>query len=209
MGKFSIFISSSAYLFYYFLYFFIYRIPGNDKDIRALKEKFLKCKGVPCLESIDVHTICCCLKDFLRNLEDPLIPNKQRENFLEAVNDHDKEKLKELVLSLPEANRHTLAYVILHLKRVAANIDSKMPVHNLATVFGPTLVGYSEAEPINPVIEAQTAISVVTELLDLQPYFWSRILSEPKTPNLTDLKKPRKLLNCKNTRFFASPSNRI
>lgn len=148
------------------------------------------------------------MKDFLRNLDDPLIPQLERNNFTIIAADKDAESLKKSILLLPEANRHTLAYLILHLQRLASNGHNKMPIYNLATVFGPTIVGYSVDEPLNPIYEAQSAIAVMTELLGLSSDFLNSLLvekssecdSEPQTP-----KKPRKLLNCKNKRFFASP----
>lgn len=197
------------------LYF--HRVPGNEREIRALKEKFLRCKGVPSLEEVDIHTICCCLKDFLRNLDDPLIPQEERENFAMEVADKNIEKLKTLVLSLPQANRHTLAYLILHLQRVAATIDSKMPIYNLATVFGPTIVGFSDVEPMNPFVEAQVSISIVTELLELSSDFWNSLLLDNETlkndkiskaPNFKDSPSTKKLANPKHKRFFTSPTRR-
>ncbi|XP_065221234.1 rac GTPase-activating protein 1-like isoform X2 [Planococcus citri] len=197
----------------------LYRVPGNDREIRALKEKFLRCKGVPSLEDVDIHTICCCLKDFLRNLDDPLIPHEERENFALEVADRNSEKLKTLVQSLPQANRHTLAYLILHLQRVASTIASKMPIYNLATVFGPTIVGFSDIEPMNPFVEAQVSISIVTELLELPSEFWNSLLEEDAATLKSDRKNSKncpfkespslkKLPNSKNKRFFNSPTTR-
>lgn len=51
----------------------IYRQCGSSKDIKELKEKFLRGKSVPALEDIDVHVICGCIKDFLLNLREPLV----------------------------------------------------------------------------------------------------------------------------------------
>jgi Rac GTPase-activating protein 1 len=44
-------------------------------------------------------------------------------------------------------NRDTIAFLILHLLRVAESEECKMPASNLAKVFGPTMVGYSSLEP--------------------------------------------------------------
>ena len=57
----------------------------------------------------------------------------------------EKSKMK---LTLPlNICRDTLAFVILHLMRVSQSPATKMPVHNLAKVFGPTIIGYSSPEP--------------------------------------------------------------
>lgn len=59
-----------------------------------------------------------------------------------------------LLLSLPEANLLTFLFLLDHLKRVAEKETvNKMSLHNLATVFGPTLLRPSEKEsklPANP-----------------------------------------------------------
>ncbi|KAL4681220.1 hypothetical protein H8959_006697 [Pygathrix nigripes] len=59
-----------------------------------------------------------------------------------------------LLLSLPEANLLTFLFLLDHLKRVAEKeAVNKMSLHNLATVFGPTLLRPSEKEsklPANP-----------------------------------------------------------
>nr|XP_055231283.1 breakpoint cluster region protein-like isoform X3 [Gorilla gorilla gorilla] len=59
-----------------------------------------------------------------------------------------------LLSSLPEANLLTFLFLLDHLERVAEKeVVNKMSLHNLATVFGPTLLRPSEKEsklPANP-----------------------------------------------------------
>ncbi|TMS08309.1 Breakpoint cluster region protein [Larimichthys crocea] len=59
-----------------------------------------------------------------------------------------------LLLSLPEPNLVTFLFLLDHLKRVAEKESiNKMSLHNLATVFGPTLLRPSEKDskiPANP-----------------------------------------------------------
>lgn len=90
--------------------------------MKALKERFLRGRGVSELASSDIHVICGCIKDFLRNLREPLIPTRLWTSFSNAVqNPIDKESVRDLYASinlLPQANRDTLAYLILHLQRL-------------------------------------------------------------------------------------------
>lgn len=55
--------------------------------------------------------------------------------------------LYQAISELPQPNRDTLAFLMLHLQRVSSSPKCKMPISNLAKVFGPTLVGYSSQEP--------------------------------------------------------------
>lgn len=89
--------------------------------MKALKERFLRGKTSPCLANIDIHVICGCIKDFLRNLREPLIPTALWAKFANAVqNVDDEQAVKDLygvIYELPQANRDTLSFLILHLKR--------------------------------------------------------------------------------------------
>ena len=51
------------------------------------------------------------------------------------------------VSELPQANRDTLAFVTIHLQKVAQALECKMPLANLAKVFGPTIVGHRSSNP--------------------------------------------------------------
>jgi len=96
----------------------LYRIPGSEKDVKALKEKFRK--GVPNLSDVDIHVVCGCLKDFLRTLDDPLIPHYDWKTFTDAVRnskDETEHRLYQAISLLPPPNRNTLAYIMLHLQK--------------------------------------------------------------------------------------------
>lgn len=99
----------------------IYRVSGSEREIKQLKERFLRSKQIPKLSDIDIHVICGCIKDFLRNLNEPIIPTSLWRNFSNAVqNIDDNEAVRELysaINRLPQANRDTLAFLIQHLQR--------------------------------------------------------------------------------------------
>lgn len=64
----------------------LYRISGCDKTVRELKEKFLRSKNIPLLSNVDdIHAICGLLKDFLRNLKEPLLTFRLNKTFMEAA----------------------------------------------------------------------------------------------------------------------------
>lgn len=97
----------------------IYRIPGSERDVKQLKEKFLRGKGSPNLRDVDIHVICGTVKDFLRYLHEPLITFTLWPRFVKCV-EGDQENitagLYPLISELPQPNRDTLAYMMLHLR---------------------------------------------------------------------------------------------
>lgn len=76
---------------------------------------------MPCLTNIDVHVICGCVKDFLRTLQEKLIPASMWTDFSNAVQSTEPEnverELKKAVEKLPETNQDTLAFMLQHLQR--------------------------------------------------------------------------------------------
>lgn len=162
----------------------IYRVPGCDRLVKDLKQKFLRGKGpLPLNRVDDIHAVCGLLKDFLRNLKEPLVTFYLHSHFLEAadiLNEEDsKAEMCQVVMKLPLANRDTLAYLILHLHRVIQSAYCNMDRNNLARVFGPTVVGHSISEPSPLMIMQDTPrqAKVISRLLSLPASFWNKILS--------------------------------
>ncbi|XP_026944250.1 breakpoint cluster region protein isoform X1 [Sagmatias obliquidens] len=138
----------------------IYRVSGVATDIQALKAAFdVNNKDVSVMMSeMDVNAIAGTLKLYFRELPEPLFTDEFYPNFAEGIALSDpvaKEScMLNLLLSLPEANLLTFLFLLDHLKRVAEKETvNKMSLHNLATVFGPTLLRPSDKEsklPPNP-----------------------------------------------------------
>ncbi|XP_077149886.1 breakpoint cluster region protein isoform X1 [Ranitomeya variabilis] len=138
----------------------IYRVSGVATDIQALKNAFdSNNKDVAIMMSdMDVNAIAGTLKLYFRELPAPLFTDELYPNFAEGIALSDpvaKEScMLNLLLSLPEPNLLTFLYLLDHLKRVAdKESQNKMSLHNIATVFGPTLLRPSEKDskiPTNP-----------------------------------------------------------
>ncbi|XP_026521382.1 rac GTPase-activating protein 1-like [Notechis scutatus] len=164
----------------------LYRVPGTEPLMREWKYKLLSARGaLPSLDPVaDVHVICGILKDFLRNLKEPLITFCLHIAFLQAAEILDESachaELCRVVMKLPMTNRDTLAFLMLHLHRVMQSPDCRMDCHNLARIFGPLLVGHSTPSPSPLLIMEDTPRQclVVSRLLALPFKFWKHFIEE-------------------------------
>uniref|UniRef100_A0AAQ4RB82 ABR activator of RhoGEF and GTPase n=1 Tax=Gasterosteus aculeatus aculeatus TaxID=481459 RepID=A0AAQ4RB82_GASAC len=131
----------------------IYRISGVATDIQALKAAFdTNTKEIlVMLSDMDINAIAGTLKLYFRELPEPLLTDRLYPAFMEGIALSDpaaKENcMMHLLRSLPDPNLMTFLPLLDHLKRVAEKEPiNKMSLHNLATVFGPTLLRPSESE---------------------------------------------------------------
>jgi hypothetical protein len=157
----------------------LYRVNGSDIQIKSLKEKLLKRHKLPNLRKInDVHVLCSFVKEFLNTLSEHLITYDAWHRFAKIVevgNENERvRRLQEAVYDLPEPNRDSLAFLVLHLQRIADTPECKMPASNLARVFGPSIVGNSSpnlaaAEIIN---ELKIQQQLVENLIKLSSDFY-------------------------------------
>ncbi|NXY38260.1 RGAP1 protein, partial [Pomatorhinus ruficollis] len=161
----------------------IYRISGCDKTVRELKEKFLRSKNIPLLSKVDdIHAICGLLKDFLRSLKEPLLTFRLNKTFMEAAEISDEDNsiaaMYQAVGELPQANRDTLAFLMVHLQRVAQSPDTKMDISNLAKVFGPTIVAHAvpDPDPMTLLQDTKRQPKVVERLLLLPMDYWNQLM---------------------------------
>ncbi|XP_059236527.1 active breakpoint cluster region-related protein isoform X1 [Mustela nigripes] len=131
----------------------IYRISGVATDIQALKAAFdANNKDILLmLSDMDINAIAGTLKLYFRELPEPLLTDRLYPAFMEGIALSDpaaKENcMMHLLRTLPDPNLITFLFLLEHLKRVAEKEPiNKMSLHNLATVFGPTLLRPSEVE---------------------------------------------------------------
>ncbi|KAM9856316.1 rac GTPase-activating protein 1 [Aulostomus maculatus] len=173
----------------------LYRLSGADRTVKELKEKFLRSKNVPVLSKVDdIHAITGLLKDFLRNLKEPLLTFYLNRRFMEAAEVPDDDNsialIYQTITGLPQPNRDTLAFLIIHLQRVADSLETKMDISNLARVFGPTIVGHGipNPDPMTILQDTKRQPKVVERLLNLPADYWGQFVkAENEQPNLDHL----------------------
>ncbi|KUI57647.1 RHO GTPase-activating protein RGD1 [Cytospora mali] len=133
----------------------IYRLSGSLPSVNKLKSMFDTDTESPQLDFRnpenffhDVNSVAGLLKQFFRDLPDPLLTKEHYTAFIEAAKHEDdtvrRDSLHAIINSLPDPNYATLRAVALHLFRVMDNsATNRMTSQNLAIVFGPTLMGGS------------------------------------------------------------------
>uniref|UniRef100_UPI00398E5316 active breakpoint cluster region-related protein-like n=1 Tax=Pristiophorus japonicus TaxID=55135 RepID=UPI00398E5316 len=151
----------------------IYRVSGIATDVQMLKAAFDSDgrEALARLRDCDIHVVAGTLKLYLRELPEPLLTDGLIPSFVDAVALEQpvaKEKrMTSLLNQLPQPNLNTFLYLMQHLKRVTEHEEvNKMTLHNLATVFGPSLLRpKSEGLPMDISQEVVVQVQVVLHFL--------------------------------------------
>ncbi|GJE93311.1 RhoGAP-domain-containing protein [Phanerochaete sordida] len=132
----------------------IYRVGGTITKVKELRERLDRDLDSVNLDAdewaSEISVVTSVLKQWLRELPNPLMTFELHEDFLEAArveNDRLRHiRLHERVNELPDPNYATLKYFMGHLHRIVeCEAENAMSVQNLAIVFGPTL--FKQATP--------------------------------------------------------------
>ncbi|TDG46335.1 hypothetical protein AWZ03_007224 [Drosophila navojoa] len=158
----------------------LYRLCGSATKKRLLREAFernsraveLSPEHVP-----DINVITGVLKDYLRELPEPLFTRCLFQMTVDALAvclPDDPEGNAKLMLSildcLPRANRATLVFLLDHLSLVVSNAErNKMSAQALATVMGPPLMLHSASAQPGAEIDHAQPIAVLKYLLQIWP----------------------------------------
>ncbi|PNY24557.1 RHO GTPase-activating protein RGD1 [Tolypocladium capitatum] len=152
----------------------IYRQSGSLNHINKLKGMFDAESQNPALDFRnpenfyhDVNSVTGLLKLFLRELPDPLLTNEHHDALVAAAKKDDdivrRDSLHAIINALPDPNYATLRALTLHLHRVMDNSHvNRMNSHNLAVIFGPTLMG---SDPSTAIADAGWQIKVIDTIL--------------------------------------------
>jgi len=121
----------------------------------------------------DPHVYAALLKDWLRGLQDFLIPKRYYGYCCDLAKEHKlgEQQFEVFFSQMPQVNRSTLKYLILFLRELLEKENqkyTKMNLENIAIVFGPTLLMPDhELEPqvamMNAKFEKEFVMSLITE----------------------------------------------
>nr|XP_006009714.1 PREDICTED: rho GTPase-activating protein 25 [Latimeria chalumnae] len=133
----------------------IFRLPGQDNQVKQLRDAFDAGERPSFDCETDVHTVASLFKLYLRELPEPVIPWSQYEDFLscaQLTNTDEEAGYQELVKQvalLPRVNYNLLSYICSFLYEIQLNSNvNKMSVENLATVIGVNLLKPKIEDPV-------------------------------------------------------------
>ncbi|KAJ2962212.1 hypothetical protein NQZ79_g2604 [Umbelopsis isabellina] len=126
----------------------IYRVAGSGETVSELRQQLNRYAATVNLgddQWIDINVVADALKQFFRELPEPLLTYERYGDFMKAsaLQDHDERVLaiKEITKQLPPNNYILLRRVIEHFVVVTDyEASNHMYATNLAIVFGPTLL---------------------------------------------------------------------
>ncbi|KAI9860016.1 MAG: hypothetical protein M1813_006363 [Trichoglossum hirsutum] len=129
----------------------IYRLSGTNSHVQKVRAMFENDSSKVDFRNPedffqDVNSVTSVLKQFFRELPDPLLTNEYYNKFISAARMDDdivrRDSLHALINDLPDANYATLRALALHLNRVQERSSiNRMNSGNLAICLGPTLMG--------------------------------------------------------------------
>ncbi|KAI7904343.1 uncharacterized protein BX663DRAFT_504733 [Cokeromyces recurvatus] len=130
----------------------IYRKSGGVGQMRQIQQAFEKGEVLNLADEEKWNDICAItsvLKQYFRELPNPLFTYELHSKFMDAMMITDsKEQLQtmtQLIQMLPIENFNTLKYLMEHLNRVQSQSkDNLMTSKNLAVIFGPTLLRHQD-----------------------------------------------------------------
>uniref|UniRef100_A0A3Q2Y1F5 Rho GTPase activating protein 6 n=1 Tax=Hippocampus comes TaxID=109280 RepID=A0A3Q2Y1F5_HIPCM len=133
----------------------IFRVGSSKKRVRQLREEFDRGVDVHLDEEHSVHDVAALLKEFLRDMPDPLLTKELYTAFINTTSldlEEQQSVMQLLVYLLPASNSDTLHRLLAFLSTVADHAHdsmtclsfqiagNKMTSLNLATIFGPNLL---------------------------------------------------------------------
>eukprot|EP00794_Sanderia_malayensis_P009068 gene9068-10036_t len=123
----------------------LFRIAGSAAKIKKLRAAFDA--GIVDLNEFenDVHAVTGVLKQYLRELPDPLLTHELYEDWIKASNITERDARLQALWTicdrLPAANKVNLRYLICFLKKIADNSEvNKMSSSNIAIVIAPNVL---------------------------------------------------------------------
>lgn len=164
----------------------IYRVPGNSGSLKQMVEDLNEDPTGLCAENekwLDVNVASSLLKLFFRRLPEPLITNELYQPVIAASRVIDSGsrllKLRKVLRELPPINFQTFQFLAQHLRHVVEHEQvNKMDAHNLAIIFGPTLIRPYDNSVVTMVSDMNDQCRVVESIILHSDWFFGDLEDE-------------------------------
>jgi len=144
----------------------IFRISGSQEEVEALKKQLNEHNY--CLNCTEVHVVAGCLKAWIRELPQPLVPSAFYTRCVTLGASDPKEALK-ILEELPELNKRVICYVlgfVCNFLKPEYMSVTKMGVENLAMIFAPLFLRNESTDPAMMLLNSGFEASFVQNLIE-------------------------------------------
>ncbi|GAB6032642.1 Rho GTPase-activating protein 44, variant 2 [Chamberlinius hualienensis] len=146
----------------------ILRIAGSSSKVKKLKNSFDV--GLVDMHDYDPPAVAGAMKQYLRELPEPLMTFELYDDWMEIAKFSDKEfkleAIKKILPKMPKSNYDNLRYLIKFLAKVASFQDvNKMSSQNLAIVIAINLIWSIDEEQLGMNMSLATMRSAIVDLL--------------------------------------------
>ncbi|KAM3856980.1 rho GTPase-activating protein 6-like [Diretmus argenteus] len=180
----------------------IFRVGSSKKRVRQLREEFDRGVDIQLDEEYSVHDVAALLKEFLRDMPDPLLTKELYTPFINTMllDPDEQQSVTQLLLYLlPACNSDTLHRLLEFLCTVADHANdqqdkdglemtgNKMTSLNLATIFGPNLLHKQKSSDkefsVQSSARAEESTAVIAVLQRMIASFQTLFMVPPELQN--------------------------
>ncbi|KJH47499.1 RhoGAP domain protein [Dictyocaulus viviparus] len=158
----------------------LYRVPGRKDHVQSVLNELRTSRGIPKLNIQEMEVVVDVIKSFLRELRDPLVPKSSREEFIRAAQTNNVLSLNVAICDLPQPNRDTLSYLMLHLQKVEALKEvNRMSFENIARCMAIPIMGqtsYPRGDIHVASNDAREKERSVLQMLKMSSEYWLQFL---------------------------------
>ncbi|KAJ2087768.1 Rho-type gtpase-activating protein [Coemansia sp. RSA 986] len=169
----------------------VYRRSGSTMEIREVQMQIAKVAQLTNNKfddplsahriadaDMDVASVTSVLKQYFRDLPNPLMTSATYNLWVQAANVNPPEErikvYRTIADSMPEAHAQTLRFMMTHLKRIADNQkENKMTTNNLSVVFAPNILHMGKGDMLLEMANMSNINKTVSFVIQHADEIWS------------------------------------
>lgn len=166
----------------------LYNNLGSNFEIESITKLFNNSRNYPKLEGFSPFSVASCIKKFLTEIREPVIPLSYGKEFISAAKSGNFDAFPKLVNDLPTAHMDTLACLCRHWKRFIEDhnineLSTTSFAERIASiVFGIQTISLDSQQ--HTIITEESAVLSLKILIDMPLLFWAEILNSRSSDSL-------------------------